>query len=488
MVLSAIFVGLLINLLSSNDDLRGFLLTGKDEYLEPREHATKLILRKDVMDSIRDEHAAQVLKATLLTLFVTVFFTLLIGGVLALVGRRQLLGLSTPYEGILDAQSGVMDKIKILLVGDRAENLLALESLLKNPTVEFKRATCGLDALELLLRHEFALAILDVQMPEMDGFELAELMRGTDRTRVVPIIFVTAGVRHSTNTFRGYDKGAVAFLYKPLEPHIVKSKVQIFIDLALQKQLLQKKLEEAKRLLAERDDALQSRDEFLSIASHELKTPLTSLHLQLQIMSRTLKKPDVTTETKLARLENGFVVCEKQSAKLAALLDELLDLTRIRLGKLQLSKERTDLVAISREVTERFRPETSARGLELKETDPIFGYWDPTRIDQVVTNLVSNAIKYGNGKPAEINLSTSDDGKMAKIEIRDQGIGIPMDMLDKIFLRFERAVESDSVSGLGLGLYITRQIVEAHGGQITVESKLNQGSTFRIELPVDAPV
>ncbi|MBS1960696.1 MAG: response regulator, partial [Bdellovibrionales bacterium] len=139
-----------------------------------------------------------------------------------------------------------MDKIKILLVDDLPENLLALESLLKNPAVEFLRANSGVDALELLLRHEFALAIIDVQMPEMDGFELAELMRGTDRTRTVPIIFVTAGTRDRTNTFRGYDKGAVDFLYKPLEAHIVKSKVQVFIELALQKQLLQNRLSETK--------------------------------------------------------------------------------------------------------------------------------------------------------------------------------------------------------------------------------------------------
>jgi signal transduction histidine kinase len=379
-----------------------------------------------------------------------------------------------------------MDKIKILLVDDLPENLLALEALLKNPTVEFFRATSGMDALELLLRQEFALAIIDVQMPEMDGFELAELMRGTDRTRTVPIIFVTAGVRDRTNTFLGYDKGAVDFLHKPLETHIVKSKVQVFIDLALQKRLLQNQLEETKRLLRERDDALQSRDEFLSIASHELKTPLTSLHLQLQTMSRTLEKPEVHQEAKIARLEKGLTVCTRQSSKLAALLDELLDLTRIRLGKLTLSRERTDLFALSREVADRFQPEATSHGGELRliGVGPIIGDWDPTRVEQIVTNLVSNAIKYGGGKPAEIRLSQSSDGKVAEIEIRDQGIGIPDEMLDKIFLRFERAIEGKAISGLGLGLYITRQIVEAHGGVITVDSQVSRGSTFRVELPM----
>ncbi|MBS1962373.1 MAG: HAMP domain-containing histidine kinase, partial [Bdellovibrionales bacterium] len=257
-------------------------------------------------------------------------------------------------------------------------------------------------------------------------------------------------------------------------------------ELALQKQLLQNRLSETKRLLRERDDALQSRDEFLSIASHELKTPLTSLHLQLQTMSRALKKPEMSDEAKIARLGKGLAVCEKQSGKLAALLDELLDLTRIRLGKLTLNKERTDLTAISRDVTERFREEAKRSGSELRHVEgdePVVGNWDPTRLDQVVTNLVSNAIKYGNGRPAEIRIS-KPGGNAARIEIRDEGMGIPPDMLDKIFQRFERAVEGDSISGLGLGLYITRQIVEAHGGAITVESRVNGGSIFRVDLPI----
>jgi signal transduction histidine kinase len=378
-----------------------------------------------------------------------------------------------------------MDRVNILLVDDRADNLLVLESLLKSRQLTFFRATSGTEALELLLKHEFALALIDVQMPDMDGFELAELMRGNEQTRSVPIIFVTAGVRDRLSTFRGYDRGAVDFLHKPLEPLIVKSKVQVFVDLAVQKRLLEKQLSETKRLLGERNDAIQSRDEFLSIASHELKTPLTSLHLQLQIMARLLRKPDLSLEAKIDRMDRGFAVCERQSRRLTSLLDELLDLTRIRLGKLQLVKAETNLSALCNEAIERFRIENPNLTIRLHtvEDATVKGNWDPTRIEQILTNLISNAIKYGDGKPIDIFFSESPEKERVFLEVRDEGVGIQEDMLEKIFLRFERAPETDAISGLGLGLYITRQIVEAHGGKISAESKLGSGSTFRVALP-----
>ncbi len=377
-----------------------------------------------------------------------------------------------------------MEKVKILLVDDLPENLLALEALLRAPNIEFLRATSGLQALELLLDHDFALAILDVQMPEMDGFELAELMRGTEQTRAVPIIFVTAGARDRVTTFRGYDRGAVDFLYKPLDPHIVKSKVNVFIELSVQRRLLQAQLGETQKLLKERNEALQTRDEFLSIASHELKTPLTSLHLQLQLVSRIITRPDLSADQKIEKITRGFGVCERQSGKLAQLLDELLDLTRIRLGRLQLSKAEVDLASVGRDVVDRFKDAANGAEIRFQAEGAVIGQWDPTRVEQIVTNLLSNAIKYGDGRPVEIRVQTTKDRRRARFEIQDQGIGIPDTMIDKIFERFERAVKGDSISGLGLGLYITRQIVHAHEGTIDVESKPGQGTRFTVELPL----
>ena len=387
-----------------------------------------------------------------------------------------------------------MQPMKVLLVDDKPENLLALESLLKNPEIHFFRATSGVKALELLLDHDFALALLDVQMPEMDGFELAELMRGTQQTRAIPIIFITAGAQDRFSAFRGYEKGAVDFLFKPLDPHVVKSKVQIFLELDHQRQLLFEQLQETQRALTERDqallesrEALHTRDEFMSIASHELKTPLTSLHLQLQMMRRSLTRaqaPDSDAALLLSRLEHSLTVCERQSGNLTRLLNELLDLTRVRLGKLELAISQTDLVKVIRDVIERFKIEIEQKGvlIQLDLPPQLIGPWDPLRIDQIVTNLVSNAIKYGKSRPVKIKATQDQDS--VRLVIRDQGIGIDQEQQGKIFERFERAISSTQITGLGLGLYITRQIVAAHGGSISVESELGQGSTFTCVLPV----
>lgn len=387
-------------------------------------------------------------------------------------------------------------RIKILLVDDKPENLLALEALLKSPKVDFFRANSGVQALDLLLTHEFALAILDVQMPEMDGFELAELMRGTEQTRAVPIIFVTAAAHSRVNVFKGYEKGAVDFMYKPLDPHVVKSKVQIFIELAQKRHLLKVRLEETQAALGARDqalveakEALRVRDEFMSIASHELRTPLTSLHLQLQFLKKSIERmpaPGTGVGGDLVgRVVRVVENCERASGKLAHLLDGLLDLTRVRLGKLELHKEPTDLALTAREVGERCKPQADRQGASIDAFAPhqLVGEWDPMRIEQVVTNLVTNAIKYGNRSPVTIQVQELP-GDWAEVSVSDRGLGIPPDMIGKIFERFERAVSDGAISGLGLGLYITRQIVEAHGGTISVKSELGQGSTFKVRLPL----
>ncbi len=245
------------------------------------------------------------------------------------------------------------------------------------------------------------------------------------------------------------------------------------------------------RLYHEAQEAIFSRDEFLSIASHELKTPFTALSLQIQVFNRHLKKESENPTPEPIRIPQKIatlmVSCEEQSKKLAKLLDELLDLTRIRLGQLQLIKENIDLASLAMEVIERFKPEALLKGIPIviQANSPSIGFWDRLRVEQIISNLLSNAIKYGEGKPISVIVKNDELNHKARLEVRDQGMGISPEMREKIFERFERAgATGQKISGLGLGLYICRQIVKAHGGSLCVESEPKKGSTFSVELPL----
>ncbi|MFL5812550.1 MAG: CHASE domain-containing protein [Bdellovibrionia bacterium] len=235
------------------------------------------------------------------------------------------------------------------------------------------------------------------------------------------------------------------------------------------------------RLYQRSREATAVRDEFLSICSHELKTPLTTLKLQAQKNKRILAKQNVLTEQSVNSLLNAT---EKQVDRLSRLVDDMLDVSRIVTGRLKVETESFELGALVREIVERLTPQIEAAGCRVKvEIVPsIVGEWDRLRIDQVVTNLITNAAKYGPGKP--VYVSVTEEAGEAKISIRDEGIGIAPEHHRRIFERFERAVEDSGISGLGLGLYITRQILEAHGGNIQVESQVGQGATFIVTLPI----
>jgi signal transduction histidine kinase/PAS domain-containing protein len=236
------------------------------------------------------------------------------------------------------------------------------------------------------------------------------------------------------------------------------------------------------RLYREAQDAIRLRDEFLSIASHELKTPLTPLSLKLQMLSKELRKqPD----SPLRRSVEDYVATgARQVKKLSELVSDLLDVTRISGGKLRLEFEDVDLATLVREVVARHEPEAVKLGssLVLDIQGTVVGHWDRLRLEQVVTNLVDNAIKYGAGKPVQVRVQVRDN--RALLHVRDEGIGIAPEYLPRIFGRFERAVSERHYGGLGLGLYITRTIVEAMGGHIEVESRPNEGSLFTVELPL----
>jgi signal transduction histidine kinase len=243
----------------------------------------------------------------------------------------------------------------------------------------------------------------------------------------------------------------------------------------------------AERKLAEelmaRKIALQAHDDFLSVASHELRTPLTSLKLQTQHLTREIKKGDLAALSfeKLSAFGNQ---AEKQIGRLERLISDMLDVSRITSGHLSFEPEAMDLSEMTKDLLERMRNLFLENGSapELHANAAVVGTWDKLRMEQVVLNLFTNAIRYGKNKPVQVFVSQKDGN--AILEVRDQGIGIALENLERVFERFERAVDSNEASGLGLGLFISRQIVNAHGGKIWARSALGQGSSFFVELPL----
>ena len=230
------------------------------------------------------------------------------------------------------------------------------------------------------------------------------------------------------------------------------------------------------RLYRRAYEALEARDEFLSIAAHDIRGPIASIHLAVQ----TLRQG---RETNLQRL---LEIIEREGRRLARFVDELLDVGRIRSGRIHFELKEVDLAAVVREVTTRLGPDLAVSGSSLSVTSegPVIGHWDSGRLDQVVTNLFSNAIKFGLGRPIEITVRSRQD--RAYLMVRDHGLGIPEEMQSRIFGPFERAVSSRNYGGLGLGLFIVRTIVEGLGGVVRLESEVSIGSTFTIELPQTA--
>jgi signal transduction histidine kinase len=234
-------------------------------------------------------------------------------------------------------------------------------------------------------------------------------------------------------------------------------------------------------LYREAREAIRARDEFLSVASHELNTPLATLTLQLDEILLRAQNNDRDLP------DRGVVLARRQVERLSRLVTNLLDVSRITAEQIQLRISDVDLAATTREVLDQFAAELARAGCstEIEASRPVIGRWDPLRIEQVIANLLSNACKYGAGRP--IRVSVDIDGRLARLSVRDHGIGIAPADRERIFERFERAASARHYGGLGLGLYITRQVVEAHGGTIRVVSHTGAGSTFSVELPLESP-
>lgn len=358
------------------------------------------------------------------------------------------------------------EPIKILLVDDVEENRIVLEALLRREGLEILMAASGPEALELLLVHEVALALLDVQMPEMDGFELAELMRGAERTKHVPIIFVTAGSRDPQRVFRGYEKGAVDFLFKPIDAHILKSKVDVFLELFRQKKELA--------------NALRLNEMFVGILGHDLRNPLNTLVVGAQRL-----EIDLESEAALTVVRRMLSAGERMTA----MIEQLLDLTRARLasgvGFLGV-RECVNVGSLVERTGEELRGAFPERQILVEVSGHNTTWGDPDRLLQVFSNLMANAVNHGaEGAPVAVSVASTEHDIL--VRVRNKGVIAP-EILPTMFDPFRgRQTVGSKSRGLGLGLFISQQIARAHGGSVSVESGEAAGTTFTVRLPKTGP-
>jgi signal transduction histidine kinase/two-component SAPR family response regulator len=410
-----------------------------------------------------------------------------------------------PPERAPATRGGLAEPINILLVDDEPKNLTVLESILNNPGYRLVRAETADQALLALVAQEFALIVLDIRMPGMSGFELAQLIKKRKKTSGVPIIFLTAYYNEDQHVLEGYESGAVDYLHKPVNPTILCSKVAIFAELhrktrecalanrtllaeAAERRRTQEKLLALNNELEQRveartnelREAAHRKDEFLAMLSHELRNPLAPLRNAVEI----LHLQNSTDPHVLAARD----MIERQVVHLVRLVDDLLDVSRVSRGKIQLRKETFDLAVVVRQAEEISRSIMKARRHELivtlpREQVPVEG--DVTRLTQVIANLLDNAAKYTDDG-GKIWLTLEKKSDMALLRVRDNGRGLDAEAMKNSFDLFYQADRNldRAEGGLGIGLSLVKSLVQMHGGTVEARSAgRGKGSEFIVCLP-----
>ena len=365
--------------------------------------------------------------------------------------------------------------VNILLVDDKPANLLALETILRGLDLNVVKATSGNAALANLLELEFACIVLDVKMPEMDGFELARIIRDDERTKYVPIIFASGHQQAQTDVFKGYETGAVDYLLKPLDPTIVRSKINIFAEL-YRKDLGRKRAEAALTEYAEelrRSNA--ELDQYASIAAHDLQAPLRRINSCAELLSEKYKGEIDGEADKWLKM-----MCEN-STRMQALIRDLLDYAKVGKKQKTVSMDLSSVVDGVLKDLSQVVDDSGAKVVHENLPTVVASLLD---MQQLMQNLIGNAIKYRKkGTPPDIHLSAEKKNSMWLCKIRDNGIGIEPIYQEKLFILFSRLHSGSDYPGTGIGLAICKKIVEKYGGKIWLESFLGEGATFCFTLP-----
>jgi signal transduction histidine kinase len=372
--------------------------------------------------------------------------------------------------------AGRRERPAILIVDDREENLLALDRLLAQTEAVVIKAQSGSDALKACLNHEFALALLDVNMPGMDGYELAELMRGEKSHSAIPIIFVTAAYRQDEQIFKGYSAGAVDYLVKPLRPEILLSKVEVFLDIYRQKQ----EIAYLNATLATRADELEAAnrdlESFNRTVSHDLRAPVIGIANFCRII---LEKYGPSLDEKCAQY---FRVIHDESLRMGRLINTLLDFSRM--SRQEMHVQEVNLSAMAQVISHELQLTDPGRRVEFFISDHLSCRGDQELLKVAMSNLLANAWKYSSKEAlSTIEFGTIDGADPAPtFYVRDNGVGFDNNYADKLFGLFQRLHSSDEFEGHGIGLVTVERIIHRHGGRVWAESEEGKGATFYLTL------
>jgi len=361
----------------------------------------------------------------------------------------------------------------LLIVDDEPANLAALEVVLSPLGHRLEMAGSGREALRALLRDDFAAVLLDVRMPDMDGFETAELIRSRPSTQSTPIIFITALPHAEQDMQRAYRVGAADVIFKPFVPEFLRTKLSVFIELHQQQRSI-------RELLVQAQESSRAKSEFLNMAAHELRTPLAVVVGYLSMLS------DGTFGELNPDCDRVLQILRQKGDELNRLVDDLLTASRIEAGTVPSRLTEYDLREVARQAVRKATPQAELLGaevhLELPE-GPVFVQADPTHLARIVDNLVNNALAYSRGMPwVKVTVGT---GQHAVLMVEDRGVGIPADMRERVFDQFVRieSAEEPLQPGTGLGLYISRELARRQGGELAVvESEVGRGSTLALTL------